>query len=323
MTTYYFQNSSVAYTLASSVATPPSAFTASFSTTGLTAAQLGGNLAHATVSATGAFTETSGGTMSVQFRAIPSGQTPEASTTGSTVTYLGAVSNGTSSVGYVVYQGPDYHGNYTYYFIPTADASSYSSATLTIDTTVGITIQPDSAANPADWSYSCFCAGTHIATPSGAAAVETLQAGNAVRLADGRTARIKWLGRQTVSSRFADPLRAYPIRIKAHALAQGAPARDLLLSPDHAVLVDGLLVQAGALVNGVSIIRETQVPPSFIYYHIELAEHSLILAENTPAETFIDNADRMNFDNWQEHLEAIGDTAITEMAYPRAKAAAA
>jgi hypothetical protein len=59
----------------------------------------------------------------------------------------------------------------------------------------------------------------------------------------------------------------------------------------------------------------------FIYYHVELDDHSLILAENTPAETFVDNVDRLGFDNWAEH-EALfqGGKAIEEMAYPRAKA---
>jgi hypothetical protein len=103
---------------------------------------------------------------------------------------------------------------------------------------------------------------------------------------DGRTMPVSWIGRQTVSTRFADPLRVLPIRIKAGALGVGVPSRDLLLSSDHAVLVGDVLIQAGALVNGSSIVRETDVPQTFTYYHVELDDHSLILAENTPAETF-------------------------------------
>ena len=69
-------------------------------------------------------------------------------------------------------------------------------------------------------------------------------------------------------------------------------------------------------------MRETNVPERFTYYHVELADHSLILAENTPAETFIDNVDRMAFDNWDEHeaLRNAGDMQLVEMSYPRAKA---
>jgi len=87
------------------------------------------------------------------------------------------------------------------------------------------------------------------------------------------------------------------------------------------LLVEGVLVHAGALVNDTSIVRETSVPASFIYYHVELDDHSLILAENVPAETFIDNADRLHFDNWAEH-EALYPEGkpIEELPFPRAKA---
>jgi hypothetical protein len=54
-------------------------------------------------------------------------------------------------------------------------------------------------------------------------------------------------------------------------------------------------------VNGTSIVRERNVPERFTYYHIELDDHSLLLAENTPAETFVDNIDHLPFDNWAEH----------------------
>jgi hypothetical protein len=113
----------------------------------------------------------------------------------------------------------------------------------------------------------------------------------------------------------------WPIRIKAGALTDNVPSRDCLLSPDHAVLVDGALIQAGALVNGTSIIRETNVQPIFTYYHVEVDDHSLILAENTPAETFVDNVDRLAFDNWAEHQALYPEgKSINELPYPRAKA---
>ena len=62
------------------------------------------------------------------------------------------------------------------------------------------------------------------------------------------------------------------------------------------------------------------VPQSFTYYHIELNDHSLVLAENTPAETFVDNVDRLGFDNWDEDEVFNPDgKQIVEMPYPRAK----
>jgi hypothetical protein len=172
----------------------------------------------------------------------------------------------------------------------------------------------------ADILSICFMAGTGILTPQGEAPIETLKRGDLVLTADGE-AKVVWVGRQTIVSRFADPIRNWPIRVLAGAIADNLPCRDLLVSPDHALLVDGVLIHAGALVNGTSIRRENQVPEKFVYYHVELDDHSLILAENVPAETFVDNVDRMNFDNWAEHeaLYPEGRT-IAELPLPRAKA---
>jgi Hint domain len=167
----------------------------------------------------------------------------------------------------------------------------------------------------------CFLAGTRIATPGGEVAVEALQRGDLVTTLDGRAVSVQWIGRQTISTRFADPLRVLPICIKAGALAENVPARDLYISPCHAILVDDLLIQAGTLVNGISIVRALAPAATFTYYHVELEDHSLLLADNVPAESFIDNVDRLAFDNWDEH-EALGTSAapLVEMAYPRAKA---
>jgi len=167
---------------------------------------------------------------------------------------------------------------------------------------------------------TCFCAGTMIRTPDGQKPVETLRRGDLVLTADGDVKPVSWLGRQTISTVFADPEAVWPIRIRAGALDENVPSRDLTLSPDHAVLVDGVLVHAGALVNGASIVRVTEVPRAFIYYHVELDDHSLILAENTPAETFIDHPQRLSFDNWDERRGLFPrGRDIEELPYARAK----
>ena len=169
--------------------------------------------------------------------------------------------------------------------------------------------------------YVCYYPGTMIATPDGERAVETLAIGDLVLTSEGKVKPVRWMGRQTVSTRFGDPLRMLPVRILAGALADGVPTRDLLVSPDHAMLVEGVLVQAAALVNGITILRQFDVPEVFTYHHIELAEHDLVLAEGAPAETFVDNIDRLNFDNWAEHEALYGnEPSIPEMDRPRAKA---
>ena len=171
-----------------------------------------------------------------------------------------------------------------------------------------------------DHNPHCFFAGTMIRAPHGEVAVETLRRGDPVCTQDGRIVPVDWLGVQTVSTIFTDKLRVLPIRIKAGALGENVPTRDLLVSPDHAILVEGALIQAGALINGSSIVRERNVPTTFTYYHVELDDHSLILAENTPAETFVDNVDRLGFDNWAEHQALYPEgKSISELPYPRAK----
>lgn len=166
----------------------------------------------------------------------------------------------------------------------------------------------------------CFLAGTSIATPDGGKDVADIKRGDLVLTHDGRAVPVRWVGVRVMATRFADPHRALPIRIGAGALGAGLPRRDLLVSPDHAMFLDGILAQAGALVNGSSITRETDLPARFTYYHIEAANHELILAEGAATESFVDNVDRMGFDNWAEHEALYGHEApLAELDYPRAK----
>ncbi|MHB2211527.1 Hint domain-containing protein [Methylobacterium sp. CM6257] len=70
------------------------------------------------------------------------------------------------------------------------------------------------------------------------------------------------------------------------SLSDGVPARDLLVSPDHALWLYDLFVAAGHLVNGTSITRG-EIIRDLTYWHIALDSHELLLAENTPAESFL------------------------------------
>jgi hypothetical protein len=157
-----------------------------------------------------------------------------------------------------------------------------------------------------------------IATPAGERAVETLAAGDLVLTAEGVAKPVRWLGSSTKSRIFSDPTSTLPIRIKAGALGENLPTRDLLVSPGHAVLIEGVLVHASALVNGISVVRETATPTVFTYYHVELDSHEVLVAEGVGAESFLIGVDDMSFDNLAERP---ADAAIAaELAYPRVKA---
>jgi autotransporter passenger strand-loop-strand repeat protein len=165
---------------------------------------------------------------------------------------------------------------------------------------------------------TCFLAGTRIATLLGETPVENLQVGDLVALADGRAAPVRWLGVQTVSTRFANPARVLPIRIGAGALGANMPARDLLVSPGHAILLDRLLVQAGALVGLPGIVREHAVPLTFRYYHVQLDEHALLLAEGVAAESYLEVVEEVAFDN---RAERPAGALPAELKYARVKSA--
>ena len=79
-------------------------------------------------------------------------------------------------------------------------------------------------------------------------------------------------------TRHADPMRVRPIRIAAGAFPDGMPHRDLLVSPDHAVVFDGMLVPAKLLVNGASIAPDMACR-EVTYFHVELDRRDVILTE--------------------------------------------
>jgi hypothetical protein len=89
------------------------------------------------------------------------------------------------------------------------------------------------------------------------------------------------------------------VRIYAGALGGGLPRRDLLVSPDHAMFLDRVLVPARHLVNGTTIVRVAGLP-RVDYVHVELETHDVILAEGAPSETFLDDASRGVFHNARE-----------------------
>jgi hypothetical protein len=165
----------------------------------------------------------------------------------------------------------------------------------------------------------CFVGDTIIATADGQKAVQDLAAGEMVRTASGAMAPVRWVGASTVSRVFADPARVLPVRVKAGALGENLPVNDLLVSPGHALLLDGVLVQAGALVNGTSIVTETAMPVVFTYYHVQLDSHDVLLAEGVAAESFLDGAEDMRFDNIDSRPAQVD--GIRELPMARVKSA--
>jgi hypothetical protein len=149
-------------------------------------------------------------------------------------------------------------------------------------------------------SVVCFAAGTRIATAEGETAIEDLAEGDMVVTLDGadRTlAPVTWLGYRRVDLA-GHPRRELvaPVCIQRGAFAENVPHRDLVVSPDHALFVDGKLVIARLLLNGMTITQNLDARV-VEYYHVELPRHAVLLAEGLTAESYLDTGNRAMFSN--------------------------
>jgi hypothetical protein len=157
----------------------------------------------------------------------------------------------------------------------------------------------------------CYLRGTRIRTPEGERRIEELKIGDQVVTVSGESKPIKWIGHQRFKkSSECWPKDFEPIRIRPFALDERTPHRDLYLSPNHAVYIDGMLIPAKYLVNGRSI---TQCAPEgaevIEYLHIELFTHDVIFAEGAAAESLLVTSEHETFadlthdkfDNFVEH----------------------
>ena len=166
--------------------------------------------------------------------------------------------------------------------------TSYAGATFTVG---------DGASDFITTDLACFVAGTRIDTPDGPVAVEDLTVGQSVLTLSGQMVPVKWIGwRDLDLTRHPHPRLARPIRVKAGAFADGMPARDLLVSPDHDLYIDDVLIPARLLVNHATIVEETTCL-TVTYYHVELEDHDILLAEGMPAESYLDTGNRGMFAN--------------------------
>ncbi len=142
----------------------------------------------------------------------------------------------------------------------------------------------------------CFTPGAMIATPRGEVPVETLRAGDRVITRDNGIQEIAWSGARTLTRReLSEGDGMKPILIKAGSLGRNLPERDMLVSPQHRVLVTGeqpqlyfeeseVLVAAKHLVGktGVSIMDTMRTT----YIHFMFESHEVVLADGAWTESF-------------------------------------
>jgi hypothetical protein len=161
----------------------------------------------------------------------------------------------------------------------------------------------------------CYCPGTLILTPDGEVPVEQLKIGDGVITLFGKARPIEWIGRRSYSGHFVlgrDDI--LPVCVKAGALESGIPRRDLWVSPNHALYLGGVLIEAKDLVNGASVYQAEAVE-AVEYFHLELDAHDVILAEGAWAESFIDDDNRGLFHNAHEYRELHPDRVAAPAQY--------
>ncbi len=153
----------------------------------------------------------------------------------------------------------------------------------------------------------CFVPGTRISTPAGPVPVEQLSQGDMVNTKDDGPQPVHWIGRRRISGgRLAAMPHLRPVRLAANVLSQGEPDQDLLVSPDHRVLVKGpaarclfnvpeVLVCARDLVNDTTI-RVDRTCRSVDYIHLMLNKHQVVWANGIEVDSFHPaGADMINF----------------------------
>ncbi len=142
----------------------------------------------------------------------------------------------------------------------------------------------------------CFTPGARIATPRGEVLVESLQAGDKVITRDNGIQEIRWTGSRMLNHaelRRAPHLR--PILIKAGSLGDGLPERDMLVSPQHRMLVANdrtalyfeeseVLVAAKHLVNHNGIQWMDTLRTTYIHFMFD--RHEVVLADGAWTESF-------------------------------------
>ena len=148
------------------------------------------------------------------------------------------------------------------------------------------------------------CNDTLIATVSGNRSVQDLCPGDQLLTVTGGVTTIRHIRRIQITKDSA------PIRIEADALDDGKPCRDLTVSPDQAIEIEGILYNAKALVNDTTIHQMPFEPDTqTCYFTIDTGAHELIFAEGCRTET--------HFSVPVDHVDLPPQTAPAELAQLR------
>jgi len=161
----------------------------------------------------------------------------------------------------------------------------------------------------------CFLKGTMIRTADGDRKIEDLAPGDLLPTVFGGICSIQSIKSYTVKR--SDPTKAWvkdalPVRIARSALGPDVPHMDLYVTKAHSLLIDGVLVTAGGLINGTTItLYDPGELDKLEFFHIKLECHNVIYAEGAPCETLL-NVDE-NAINFAEYFRHYGPPTTQEV----------
>ena len=161
--------------------------------------------------------------------------------------------------------------------------------------TLGAATPPQGASEPC--GVICFTPGTRLLTPQGLKRIADLREGDMVQTKDNGAQPVRWIGsrRMTGARLYAMP-KFRPVRIRAGALHQDVPDEDLIVSPEHRMLIKGavaqelfntpeVLVKAKDLINGDTILVDLALR-EVTYVHVLLDDHQVLWANGMQTESF-------------------------------------
>ncbi|WP_226688693.1 Hint domain-containing protein [Ruegeria arenilitoris] len=151
----------------------------------------------------------------------------------------------------------------------------------------------------------CFVKGTLIETKNGPCPVEELSVGDRVCVSDGQTLPIIWIGKRTLS---AQTLRLQPrfrpVRIQRNALGRGLPNRDLYVSPQHRIVIEGwraellfgepMVFSAAIHLVNDDTIRQIGADEPVTYFHIACEQHAILSSHGLQSESLYVGGQSLN-----------------------------
>lgn len=143
---------------------------------------------------------------------------------------------------------------------------------------------------------ACFCRGTRILTEKGEVAVEQLRVGDSVVTTRGAARPVRWIGIGHILVTRSNRETTAPIIVRANAIADGVPRRDLRLTEGHALFLDDVLIPVEQLLNDYTILHDERYG-LVEFFHVELDDHDVLVAEGASAESYRDTGNGALFEN--------------------------